>query len=332
MGIFMLIKSTVMMVLLVLSSQSAFSSANNVNLTPILMYLFDSSAAPEPVVDRSKIQIINLAQVAQSESLSSLAYLKKEFDAKKQETFQESDKVIFQSYSSSSDSVYTPDNWSAKFDFSGVGWDSSVAGTLITDQHIVFANHYRRGVNKPIIFHAKDGTRIERNVIAVKSLGDYQANSSIDSRIFDVAVAKLDRPVPANIKVYSMFDSRDLSNNKADTQLDGAPFVYTDKKRKSYVESIKALYKYVGYGNNIGSFIIEGWSHDDYNLMHHNPTGGDSGHPSFLVIKGELALLSTLTLSSGVSNHYGNLIVGPYYGDYELIEYMQQAIDQMKDL
>ncbi len=64
--------------------------------------------------------------------------------------------------------------------------------------------------------------------------------------------------------------------------------------------------------------------------MHHNPRGGDSGNPSFLVVNGELVVLSTLTWTEGVSNHYGSTIVGPYLLDIEMINYIKDAIKEMQ--
>lgn len=65
--------------------------------------------------------------------------------------------------------------------------------------------------------------------------------------------------------------------------------------------------------------------------MHHDIISGDSGNPSFVIIEGKLVLLSTLAVYNYDSSHYGDLVTGPYYGDYEMIDYLKLAIEAMKD-
>lgn len=285
------------------------------------------------IYEDSFIKVLNLAQLASNASQTPTAYLKDQFQPFVQNSFVQSDRDIFVSYSKTGSTVYSNDNWASKFDFSGVGWDSSKCGVLITKTNILLANHYQRALNSTIIFHAKDGTRVERKIKNTRSLGNYVSGSKIDKRIFDVAVAELNASVPDNIKVYAMLDA-----GKADG-LKEVPAIYTDQTRKAFLEAIKGVYsgdyKNTYRDKNVTDpFIMEAYANDeftvDYRFMHHNPRGGDSGNPSFLVVNRELVVLSTLTWTEGVSGHYGNSIVGPYLLDIEMINYIKEAIKEMQ--
>ncbi|MFK5893308.1 MAG: cadherin repeat domain-containing protein [Pseudomonadota bacterium] len=141
---------------------TAIDLSGNVVNQNVLIKILDID---ENVVNRENVQTINLAQAAQSKNQTIPAYLIDQFEKKRPVSFVQADSLIFSQYSSASTSTYSQGNWASQFDFSGVGWDRVQAGTLVTNQHIIVAYHYRRDIGSTIVFHAKDGTRVERTVV-----------------------------------------------------------------------------------------------------------------------------------------------------------------------
>ncbi len=275
----------------------------------------------EEADNRTDINIIDLNALASNEGVSVKEYLVNQLEQTFPQKFETSDSTIFRY---SKDAPYTPDNWAGNFDFTGIAWNSIQAGTLITNQHIVLASHFARSVGTKVQFYAKDGTLVERYIVATRTLGTIRDGSDYDDRIFDTTIEKLDRPVPNKIKVYSIIDARDTKGYKYSNQLDDAPYVYTDQKKKAYLGGIQALYNYTYNGQTKDSFIFDGQSYTGYKSMYHTPIGGDSGNPSFLYVDGELTLLSTLSTSG-----YGERMSGPFYPDFEQVKYLKVAIKEM---
>ncbi|BDS05714.1 hypothetical protein NT6N_07540 [Oceaniferula spumae] len=186
--------------------------------------------------------------------------------------------AIYKEYNAAGNSVLNK-GWPYKLDASGIALDDKHTCTLITRRHVVMAKHYKRGVGKQVVFHNRQGQRVARKITAIKGgSGDY-------------AVGLLDEPVPAGIRVYPLpTPTPDLK-----TRLIDVPVIVTDQHRRLYVHRIKRFQSYLvffKYSNHIRKKIL---------------VSGDSGNPSFLMVRGQPVLVET---------HYGGGPgIGPFYGD-----------------
>jgi len=262
-------------------------------------------------VDKSKVQMVNLAQLAQVAGLNTHNYLVNQFEQTRPTTFVENDTKIFTAYSSTQ-AVYKRGNWAGQFDFSGVGWDATRNGTLVTNQHIIVANHYTRGIGQKILFYTPEGERIERHIVAVKSFKKY------DARLKDAAVEKLNAPVPDGVKIYKILDSKGIKNLN---DLVNVPYIVTDQKRHVFAEKIT----YFNISSNFDQ-SVSFWKNSDVpNVMFHSAISGDSGNPQFLIVNEELVLAGVL-----YGYEQGNMISN-FYGLESMNRVLLQAIEDMKE-
>ena len=170
-------------------------------------------------------------------------------------------------------------NWAARLDLTGVSWNDSRSATLISPSHIVMAAHYMRPAEVAVMFHDASGQPYERYITAVKPLA-----------IGDVAVARLNLPLPPAIKPYRFASAADAAS--------GRPVIVSDQTRTLSVHRIEAT---------TGGVIRFGYIPGLNPLYQRNLVVGDSGHPTFLLRNGELVLLET--------HSTGGPGAGPFYGD-----------------
>jgi len=201
---------------------------------------------------------------------------------------------LFKEYSAEGDSVLAK-SWARNFDMSGVSFNQKQTCTLVTRRHVVMAKHYQRAIGSRVIFHDRNGKRLERTLISRKAV------------IGDVAVGLLNEDVPAGYKIYALpAPKEDFSN------LIGRTAAITDQNRRLFFHRIGIVRA------NLISFRHEepkrhGWGK--------KLVSGDSGNPSFLISGNELVLIET---HSG-----GGPGVGPFYGSPELQEKLQIAINEL---
>lgn len=186
--------------------------------------------------------------------------------------------TLFKYYQAKAPSKWL-NNWAANLDLTGVSWNDTRTATLISPSHVVMAAHYMRPSDVPVMFHDKKGNPYERYITAVKTLG--QA---------DIAVGRLNLPLPPEVKWYRMADASDATI--------GRPVITSDQTSTLSVHRIEAVY---GPGIRLGR--ISGLNP----VYQRNLVIGDSGHPSFLLKNGQLVLLETHTT--------GGAGAGPFYGD-----------------
>jgi hypothetical protein len=198
---------------------------------------------------------------------------------------------LFQYYEAKAPSKWRK-NWASALDLTGVSWNDSRTATLISPSHVVMAAHYTRPSNVAVVFHDRKGKPHERYIIAVRSLPG------------DVAVGKLNLPLPPEIKPYPF-----ASQAKATP---GRPALITDQTRTASVHRIES----VGGGHVRFSYIPE---LDP--VYRRNLITGDSGNPSFLVENGGLFLLGTHTT--------GGPGAGPCYADPAVQTAVRAAMAEM---
>lgn len=200
---------------------------------------------------------------------------------------------IFRAYSRDEDATLAG-GWSSTFDMSGVSFDSRKTATLVTPRHVVMANHFKRKPGEKVVFHNRKGKRVERLLVDVRKV------------FTDVAVGLLDRPVPADLKVYPL--PAPGTNGK---ELIGRLAAVTDQNRRIFFHRIGSVSGGLSFRYEDPPRV--GWSK--------KLVGGDSGNPSFLPVGSELILIETHT--------GGGPGAGPYYGFPMLQEKLQNTINTL---
>ncbi len=184
-------------------------------------------------------------------------------------------------------------NWTSSLDLTGVSWNDSRTATLIAPSYVVMAGHFTRPANVPVMFHDKTGKPYERFIAKVRTLA-----------VGDIAVAKLNLPLPPEVKFYRFA--------KASQAKIGRPVIVTDQTSTLSVHRIEAV---------SGGVIQLGHLPGLNPVYRRNLIVGDSGHPSFLLENGGLVLLETHTT--------GGPGAGPFYGDPQVQAAIRAAIADM---
>jgi hypothetical protein len=186
--------------------------------------------------------------------------------------------------------------WTSKFDASGISFNNKRTCTLVTPRHVVMAKHYQRPTHSPVIFHDRQGRRVSRFLIAVK--GGYG----------DTSVGLLNEPVPSNITAYPLLrPSADLAS-----QLSQQYTLITDQYRRIFIHQIAEI---------SGSSIRFKHDLNKENGYRKNLVRGDSGNPSFIMLRGKPVLIETHTT--------GGPGAGPFYGDARLQAEIARLIKEM---
>jgi hypothetical protein len=172
-------------------------------------------------------------------------------------------------------------NWTSALDLTGVSWNDTRTCTLISRQHVVMAAHYIRPSDVPVMFHDDVGTPHERYIIAVKSLAPQH----------DVAIGKLNLPLPTGVKHY------DLAS-PADARI-GNDALVTDQTKHINIHqiSMRDASGRIGFAYDPALPV----------QVKRNLVVGDSGNPSFILSGGDLKLLETHTFGGpGSGPDYSN--------------------------
>ncbi|MEY3897000.1 MAG: hypothetical protein RLZZ214_2521 [Verrucomicrobiota bacterium] len=200
--------------------------------------------------------------------------------------------TLFQYYQPKADSKWR-NNWASRLNLTGVSWNDSRTATLISPSHVVMAAHFTRPADVPVMFHDQNGKPYERFVAKVRPLA-----------VGDIAVAKLNMPLPPEVKAYRLANASEATI--------GRPVITTDQTKTVSVHRIAAV-----SGGVVRLDYIPGLNP----YYGRNLVVGDSGHPSFLLRNGELVLLETHTT--------GGPGAGPFYGDSQVQAAIRAAIAEM---
>jgi len=206
-------------------------------------------------------------------------------------------KEIFRSYHPSRVSPWAP-NWTSRVDLSGVAWDTRRAGVLVSPQHVLFSDHHQRAIGETLVFHDRYGRPYHRKLARKMSLP-----GKLDP---DVTVGLLDRTIP--IPFYRVLPP----SNDWQLYLKGATALITDSERHLFLAQAGG----VAWRRIVFRGAVDGLPPYYYEQL----VKGDSGHPSFLLVKGEPVLLSTHTFGGSGS--------GPFFSEprnfYEINSAMRQ--------
>jgi hypothetical protein len=202
--------------------------------------------------------------------------------------------TLFRYYQARAGSAWR-NNWTSSFDLTGVSWNDPRCATLIAPKYVVMAAHFIRDPHTPVMFHDKKGAPCERYLTAVRSLPGH-----------DVAVGKLNLPVPPEVKCYRFANASDA--------IIGRPVIVSDQTSTLSVHRIGMI-----SGAAIAFDHVAGLN----SIYQRNLITGDSGHPSFIVKSGDLFLVETHTT--------GGPGAGPFYGDPQLQAAIRTAMVEMTD-
>ena len=186
--------------------------------------------------------------------------------------------ALFQYYQPKAGSKWR-NNWTSRFDLTGVSWNDARAATLISPSHVVMAAHFTRPSDVAVMFHDRNGNFHERYITAVRPLA-----------VGDIAVGRLNLPLPPEVKYYRLVNAGDAGI--------GRTVIVTDQTSTLSVHRIAAV---------SGTTVSLGHIPALNPIYRRNLIVGDSGHPSFVMKNGQLVLLETHT-SGGAG-------AGPFYGD-----------------
>lgn len=186
-------------------------------------------------------------------------------------------------------------NWTYALDMTGVSWNDTRTATLIDDQHVVMAAHYTRPMDVPVMFHDRSGNPVERYIVQVRSLAP----------MADVAVGKLNLPVPENIKRYSFAPAPEIKPGRA--------VLVTDQTKTISVHQVQAM------NGRMVSFAYHSQLDPVYRR---NLIVGDSGNPSFIISGNDVKLLET--------HFYGGPGTGPCFASGEIQSAVRAAIAEMR--
>ena len=124
------------------------------------------------------------------------------------------------------------------------------------------------------------------------------------TNVGDIAVARLNLPLPPEVKFYRLADTGDASISR--------PVIVSDQTNTLSVHQIDAV---------SGGVVRLGFVPGLNPLYRRNLIVGDSGNPSFLWKNGELVLLETHTT--------GGPGAGPFYGDPQVQAAVRAAMAEL---
>ena len=186
-------------------------------------------------------------------------------------------------------------NWTSRFDLSGVSWNDPRTATAISRNHVVMAAHFVRPNTVPLIFHDRNGEKHERRITRFLPL----------TGVADIAVAQLNAPLPSGVKIYRFAGPEDIAPMKL--------AIVTDQTMTLSLHRIG----FVGERR-----VILGYDPKMDKIYNRNLIVGDSGNPAFVVRNGELLLLTTFST--------GGAGTGPFYGDPAVRQAINETMDRLR--
>ncbi|XP_041376839.1 uncharacterized protein LOC121389310 [Gigantopelta aegis] len=216
--------------------------------------------------------------------------------------------------------VRNKDCWAYGLDLTSISpWNSyygkQMAGVLVSPRHILFARHYRVGVNTIMRFVDVNNHVTERRVIAM-----HLVNRTEHDTFFykDIAVGLLDKDVPSTIS-FARVMPREIVHFHPPSNI-RLPVMNTDQEEKALVEDFDY---YVGSEIHLKKPLVNSTRHKFFELI----ISGDSGDPNFFVINQELVLIFVFTTGgrgggTSIVHWYDqiNSIMEQQGGGYQLTE------------
>ena len=197
--------------------------------------------------------------------------------------------------------IRNPDCWAADLDMTSLSpWNNTgrsvsegrwKAGVLITPRHFICATHFNIGVGTKMLFVTKDNITVTRTVIG----------TGFNSQNYpDEFVGTLDSDVPNSISFCKFLPSNYA--NYITGNASGLPFMWVDQEESAFVGDISTL---DGSANGYAHMFTEKSSTDAKRLsLFKADWFNDSGSPVFIVLNGQLVIISCRTWSDGSGSSY----------------------------
>ena len=177
------------------------------------------------------------------------------------------------------------------------------AGTLISPRHIVFTDHYAIAKGATIRFVAKDNTVISRVLVDSMDVSnrltvvDVLGRTNIISRGTDLRIGLLDSDVPTNQVAFARVLPSNYTNYFPHSLnaigSNAIPSLCLDQEEHAEVADIQA----VSTGPmDIGTIVFRTPTNPmEQHFYGNGRVSGDSGQPAFLVINGQLVIVTVWT-------------------------------------
>ena len=291
-------------ILLVLVAGNLFSGCTTTSSVPEPNYIGNLKARiPEP--DLLKQMIVEERTVPPNRGW--IRWFNRQSDRVFPKTWHSQDQIeVFSKYNPKG-RVQWASNWTRQLDLTGIAWNGEAAGTLITPRHVVFARHYQWKLGRPLVFHDREGNAVRRTLVRKRAI----RGRLVD----DIMIGVLDKPVPPGIKIYKLFPPASYGRYS----LLGTRAVLTNRHRQVVIREINAISR--GHSRGRPGHLVRFRAASGIPAFAQPQlTKGDSGHPGFLIYRGDLVLLETLT--------YGGFGRGPFYGSPEYQREIQRILDQ----
>lgn len=178
--------------------------------------------------------------------------------------------------------------WTQDLDLTSISpWNSAggsqMAGTLVSPRHIVFATHFQLPVGAKVRFVSRENEVVERTLVGTMS------EPYVKDRLFpDITVGVLDSDVPPSIGFARILPD-DWAAYVPDGRLE-IPCLALDQEEKALVTSLWFLGAEASFTD----------PRDPAQRSFFEPlVRGDSGNPGFMIVDGQLVLMTVWTYGSG---------------------------------
>jgi len=172
--------------------------------------------------------------------------------------------------------------WASGFDLTCVAvynsyqTDARCGGTLISPRHVVFANHYTPPNGTELRFVAKDNTVVTRVLV-----------NSVQITLTDLRIGVLDSDVPTNLISFAKVLPSDFTNYFPNSlkpiSSKDIPALCLDQDEDALESDISGVTAGVSFAVPTDPTRKQFYADKD---------SGDSGQPGFIILKGQLVLLT----------------------------------------
>jgi hypothetical protein len=220
-----------------------------------------------------------------------------------------------------------PSCWAADIDLTPISpWNSSTANllglTLVSRRHCIGAAHAFPSIGSVVHFVGSGGTLYTRTLVDARTHPDYTPYYP------DIRVGLLDSDVPESIGFARVLPVNFATHIAALGYRRGLPALCLDQEEKALVTDLGRAGTAPGSEVETADFIAPYQINSAKRLEFYEPKiGGDSGNPAFLIINGQLVLLTVWTYGGAgtgtfISGHISaiNTMMSQLGGGYQLTQ------------
>ena len=185
--------------------------------------------------------------------------------------------------------------WASSFDLTCIAvynsyeMDSQMGGTLISPRHVMFAHHFAIPNGTELQFVANDNTVVSRVLSNSEQIGST-----------DLQVGVLDCDVPTNLitfaKVLPSSYTNYFPNSLQPISSTNIPALCLNQYEDALESDISAV--------AAGGVFLQAPSNPTRKLFYENKVTGDSGQPAFIILNGQLVLLTVYSYAGSGSGWF----------------------------